>query len=99
MAVAPIRDLLSLEEALLLAIFYNFFWFKCKRRRGGFLKAWGRGKGRLWNCFGPTSSYVSWHIRVPLGVSNGPGPPENLTDPTQPERFWAGLRIFGEGVL
>ena len=30
-----------------------------------------------------------------IGLSNGPGPPENPAHPTRPDRFWAGLRIFG----
>ena len=32
-----------------------------------------------------------------LGLSEGPDPPENPTDPTRTERFWAGLKIFGSG--
>ena len=32
-----------------------------------------------------------------VGLSKGSSPPENLTDPTQTDRFWAGLKIFGLG--
>ena len=41
------------------------------------------------------SRALEWYLQV--GVSNGPGPPENPTGPTRPERFWAGLSIFGSG--
>ena len=50
-------------------------------------------KVRLFSFF-ITKRYVLYTSPSDIaGLSKGPGPP----DPTRPERFWAGLRVFGSG--
>ena len=53
----------------------------------------GSGKNGIRNEF----FFFFFILGLSLGVSNGPNPPGNPIEPTQPERFWAGLRIFGLG--
>ena len=52
------------------------------------------------NCFFTYNMFVRvffFFSNMEIGLSNGPGPPENPVNPTRPDRFWAGLRIFGLG--